>query len=156
MSQHELHSVGRVAWRKDGLAKVTGAEEFVSDVTLPRMWHARVLRSPYAHAWIKRIDVSGAEALGAVCLTASDVPMRRYNERIVSTPPHLYRDRYVLPPDKVRHVGEAVAAVAAPTEALAERAVRAIRVDYELLETITTPEQATRPEAAAVEEGRET
>jgi xanthine dehydrogenase molybdenum-binding subunit len=123
MSRH--HSIGRAAWRKDGLAKVTGAERYASDVVLPRMWHARVLRSPYAHARIVRIDTSAAEALGAVCLTFADIPKVEYNERIVSTPPHLYRDRYVLA-DKARHVGEAIAAVAAPTEELAERAARAI------------------------------
>lgn len=140
----ELTSIGRVAPRRDGLAKVTGAEEYASDVSLPRMWHARVLRSPYAHARIRSIDTTGAEALGAVCLTFADVPKVKYNERIVSTPPCLYRDRYVLA-DKARHVGEAVAAVAAPTEALAERALRAITVDYEVLEPLVDPERALQP-----------
>jgi xanthine dehydrogenase molybdenum-binding subunit len=147
MSRH--HSVGRAAWRKDGLAKVTGAERYASDIVLPRMWHARVLRSPHAHARIVRIDTSAAEALGAVCLTFADIPKLEYNERIVSTPPHLYRDRYVLA-DKARHVGEAIAAVAAPTEAQAERAARAIQVEYEVLETITDPERAMRPGAEPI------
>ncbi len=144
-----FNSVGRVAWRKDGMAKVTGAEEYASDVSLPRMWHARVLRSPYAHARIKAIDTSGAEALGAVCLTFADIPKVRYNERIVSTPPHLYRDRYVLA-DRARHVGEGIAAVAAPTEALAEKALRAIRVEYEPLETLVDPDDAVRPGAEPI------
>ncbi|MCA9845847.1 MAG: xanthine dehydrogenase family protein molybdopterin-binding subunit [Dehalococcoidia bacterium] len=139
--QQQLHSIGQATWRRDGQAKVTGAEEYVSDITLPRMWHARVLRSPYAHARIVHVDTSYAEALGAVCLTHADIPKIRYNERIVSTPPHLYRDRYVLA-DKARHVGEAIAAVAAPTEAAAEQALRALRVEYEVLETITDPEVA--------------
>jgi xanthine dehydrogenase YagR molybdenum-binding subunit len=43
----KFHTVGRSAWRKDGLAKVTGAEKYTSDISLPRMWHARVLRSPH-------------------------------------------------------------------------------------------------------------
>jgi xanthine dehydrogenase molybdenum-binding subunit len=147
--RQQHHTIGKAAWRKDGVARVTGAEEYACDISLPRMWHARVLRSPHAHARIVRIDTSAAEAMGAVCLTFDDVPKLKYNERIVSTPPHLYRDRTVLA-DKARHVGEAVAAVAAPTEALAERALRAIRVEYEPLETITTPEQATRPGAAPI------
>lgn len=147
-----FHSVGKAAWRKDGVAKVTGAEPYASDVTVLRMWHTRILRSPYAHARVVRIDTSGAEALGAVCLTFADVPKVKYNERIVSTPPHLYRDRYVLA-DKARHVGEAIAAAAAPTEALAERALRAIRVEYEMLETITDPEQAMRPGAEPIHTG---
>ncbi len=146
---HPLNTVGRSAWRKDGIAKVTGAEEYVCDITLPRMWHARVLRSPYAHARIRSIDTSAAEALGAVCLTFADVPKIKYNERIVSAPPYLYRDRYMLA-DKARHVGEAIAAVAAPTPELAERAVRALRVDYEVLETITDPDQAMRPGAEPI------
>jgi xanthine dehydrogenase molybdenum-binding subunit len=149
METNRFHSVGRAGWRKDGLAKVTGAEQYASDVVVSRMWHARVLRSPYAHARIVRVDTSAAEALGAVCLTFADVPRIKYNERIVSTPPHLYRDRYVLA-DKARHVGEAIAAVAAPTEALAERAVRALRVEYEVLETITDPERAMRPDAEPI------
>jgi xanthine dehydrogenase molybdenum-binding subunit len=144
MSSQEFDSIGRVAWRRDGLAKVTGAERYASDVSLPRMWHARVLRSPHAHARIRRIDTAAAEALGAICLTFADVPKVRYNERIVSTPPHLYRDRYVLA-DKARHVGEAIAAVAAPTEALAERALRAVTIEYEVLEPLIDPEQAMQP-----------
>src|ERR1051326_8932835 len=93
------NAIGRSIWRNDGIAKVTGAEQYASDVAVPRMWHARVLRSPYAHARIKSIDTSEAQALGAVCLTFADVPKVRYNERIVSTTPHLYRDRYVLDKD---------------------------------------------------------
>src|SRR4029453_7096666 len=103
------HAIGRAVSRMDGIAKVTGTEEYASDIALPRMWHARGLRSPYAHARIQAIDTRPAEALGAVCLTYADVPKVRYNERIVSTPPHLYRDRYVLA-DKARPAGEAVAA----------------------------------------------
>jgi xanthine dehydrogenase molybdenum-binding subunit len=149
MRMKRFQSVGRVTWRKDGLAKVTGTEEYASDVAVPRMWHARVLRSPHAHARVVRIDTAAAEALGAVCLTFADVPKIKYNERIVSTPPHLYRDRYVLA-DKARHVGEALAAVAAPSEVLAERAVRAIRVEYEVLEALVDPEAARRPGAEPI------
>ena len=145
-SSHEHHAVGRVVRRKDGLAKVTGAEQFAHDIDLPRMWYGRVIRSPHAHARILSVDTAEAEAMGAVCLTYADVPKLKYNERIVSTPPFLYRDRQVLA-DKARHVGEAFAAVAAPTEALAEKAVRALKVKYEPLQTITSVEDAMRPGA---------
>ena len=64
MNDNKFHAVGRISRRKDGYAKVTGRETYVSDVTLPRMYHARVLRSPYPHARIVSVDVSGAEALG--------------------------------------------------------------------------------------------
>ncbi|MCC7163983.1 MAG: xanthine dehydrogenase family protein molybdopterin-binding subunit [Anaerolineae bacterium] len=135
------HTLGVNKHRKDGIAKVTGREVYASDVILPRMWHARVLRSPYAHARIKSIDTTDAQALGAVTLTFADVPHLKYNERIVSTPPFLYRDRTVLA-DKARHVGEAIAAVAAPTERLAEKALRALKVDWEILPHYTDPESA--------------
>ena len=69
------------------------------------------------------MDTSAAEALGAVCLTFADVPKIRYNERIITVPWALHKDHYVLS-DKVRRMGEAVAAVAAETEALAEQAAR--------------------------------
>lgn len=147
----QLHSVGRSTWRLDGIAKVTGAEQYTSDIALPGMWHARVLRSPYAHARITRIDTSAAEAMGAVCLTFEDIPKVHYNERIVSTPPNLYRDRMVLA-GTARHVGEAVAAVAAPTAELAERALRAIEVEWEVLEVLVEPDQAMRPGAQPIYE----
>jgi xanthine dehydrogenase molybdenum-binding subunit len=149
MDKHQFDTLGRVTHRKDGIAKVTGAEKYASDISLPRMWYARVLRSPYAHARIKSVDTREAQALGAICLTFADIPPVKYNERIVSTPPHLYRDRMVLA-DKARHVGEAIAAVAAPTEALAERALRAIKVEYQVLQTITTPDQAMQPGAEPI------
>ena len=82
MSSHELQAVGSVARRKDGVAKVTGAEEYTPDIALPRMWYARVLRSPYAHANITSIDTSSAEALGAVCLTFAEVPKVKYNVQL--------------------------------------------------------------------------
>ncbi len=149
MTPGELHTVGKSAWRQDGVSKVTGSEKYAADVQVPRMWYGRVLRSPHAHAKIARIDTKAAEALGAVCLTFADVPDVKYNERIISTPPHLFRDRYVLA-DKARHVGEAVAAVAAPTEALAERALRAIEIEYEVLPAVLSAEDAMHPSAEPI------
>ena len=132
MEPSEFKVLGKTTRRKDGVARVTGQEQFPSDVILPRMLHGRVVSSPYAHARIKRIDVSAAEAMGAVCITWDDVPHVCYNERIVTVPSALQRDHYVLA-DKVRRMGEAVAAVAAETEELAERAARAVVVEYEPL-----------------------
>ena len=76
------------------------------------MLHGRILASPYAHALIKSIDVSEAQAMGAVVVTPDDIPDVCYNERIITIPGVLHRDNHVLA-DKVRHMGEAVAAVAA-------------------------------------------
>jgi xanthine dehydrogenase molybdenum-binding subunit len=149
MSSSNFYSVGSKSRRQDGISKVTGAEQFTPDIHLERMWHGRVLRSPYAHARIKSIDTSAAEALGAYCLTFDDVPKIKYNERIVSTPPCLYRDRYVVA-DKPRHVGEAIVGVAAATEALAETAMCAIKVEFEPLQAILTMGDAVRDGAELI------
>ena len=147
--ERKFEIVGRVTPRKDGVARVTGQEKYSPDISLPRMLHGRVLSSPYAHARIKHIDTSAAEAMGAVVITWDDIPHVRYNERIITIPKVLHKDHYVLA-DKVRRMGEAVAAVAAETEELAEKAVRAIRVEYEVLPPVLDPIEAMQPDAPAV------
>ncbi len=149
MERREFHTLGQVTPRKDGVARVTGQEKYTVDISLPRMLHGRILSSPYAHARVKRIDVSRAEALGAVCITWDDVPHVRYNERIITIPKVLHKDHTVLA-DKVRRMGEAVAAVAAETEELAEQAVRAIKVEYEVLPVLTDPIEAMQPGAEPI------
>ena len=149
MKQREYHTLGKTAPRKDGIAKVTGRERYTVDVSLPRMLHGRILSSPYAHARIKSIDVSEAKAMGAVVITFDDIPQVCYNERIITIPTVLHKDHYVLA-DKVRRMGEAVAAVAAETEALAEKAVRAIKVEYEVLPVLTDPIEAMKPGAEPI------
>ncbi|HZL64551.1 MAG TPA: xanthine dehydrogenase family protein molybdopterin-binding subunit [Thermoleophilia bacterium] len=141
MEVRKFRTVGTVTRRKDGLAKVTGTETYASDMVLPYMLHARVLRSPYPHARVTSIDTSEAERMGAICITPDDVPDIRYNERQVSVPVKTYRDRTVLP-WVVRQVGEGVAAVAARTEALAERAMRAIKVEWEELPAVFDAHEA--------------
>jgi xanthine dehydrogenase molybdenum-binding subunit len=146
MSENTFSEIGRVAWRKDGVFKVTGKEIYSSDVSLPHMLHARVLRSPYPHAKVVSIDTSDAEKMGAICITPDDTPAIRYNERQVSIPEKTYRDRTVLT-DRTRYVGEGIAAVAAKTEALAEEALSRIKVDYEQLQAVFDPFEAMKPEA---------
>lgn len=146
-----FNTLGKNYHRKDGISKVTGREVYASDITLPRMWFARVLRSPHAHAHIARFDTRAAESLGALVLTYADVPHLKYNERIVSTPPFLYRDRTVLA-DKARHVGEAVAAVCAPTEQLAEKALRALKIEWDILPHYTDPDRAQAVDAVPIHE----
>ncbi len=143
--------IGKDFPRKDGIARVTGQEKYTVDISLPGMWHGRILSSPYAHARVKAIDTSKAEALGAVVITWDDIPHVRYNERIITIPKVLHKDHYVLA-DKVRRMGEAVAAVAAETEELAEKAVRAIKVEYEVLPVLTDPLEAMKPDAPAIYE----
>lgn len=151
MTSKKTHAIGSSSWRKDGISKVTGNEEYSSDVSIPKGWYGRVLRSPHAHAEVVSIDTSEAEAMGAVCLTFDDVPKHRYNERIVSTPPCLYKDRRVLT-DKARFVGDPVAGVAAATEALAEKAMRTIKVEYKVLPAVFNAEDALKDGAPKVHE----
>jgi xanthine dehydrogenase molybdenum-binding subunit len=149
MEKETFSAVGKIARRKDGIAKVTGKEIYTSDVTLPGMLYARVLRSPYPHARILSVDTGEAEKLGAITVTYEEVPKVKYNERQVSIPEKTYRDRTVLP-DKARHVGEGIVAVAAKSEVLAEKAMRAVKVEYEPLEPVMDPMEAMAPEAPIV------
>ena len=97
MKDNHFDVIGRSSRRKDGPAKVTGREKYPSDISLPNMLHARVLRSPYPHAKIVSVDTGEAEKLGAICVTYDEIPKVKYNERQVSIPAKTYRDRTVLP-----------------------------------------------------------
>lgn len=134
--------------RSDYLEKVTGAAVYASDVTVPGMLHGKILRSPVPHARIKSIDVSGALALPGVkaVLTGAD---------LAGTNTHwgLYlKDRPLIAIDRVRYVGDPVAAVAAVDEFTAEEALDAILVDYETLPHVTDAEEAMAPGAPLVHE----
>jgi CO/xanthine dehydrogenase Mo-binding subunit len=123
----------------DGPDKVTGAARYTFDVTLPGMVHAKVLRSPHPHARIVAIDASRAEALPGVVavVTGADaikLPDPYYGVAI--------RDQPVLAIDKVRYVGDMVAAVAALDEETAYRALALIDVRYDLLPPVTTIDEA--------------
>jgi CO/xanthine dehydrogenase Mo-binding subunit len=125
MPQKELKYVGQSIARVDGLDKVTGKAKFTGDLQIAGMLHGKILRSPYAHARIKSIDASRAEALPGVVavLSAAD---------IADTKPY-YNGRPVIAIDKVRYVGEPVAAVAAADLRIAEDALSLIQVNYEEL-----------------------
>lgn len=151
MSESRFHTVGRELPRKDSVAKVTGREVYPSDISLSHMLHARVLRSPYPHARIKHIDTRQAEEMGAICLTFADIPKIKYAERLLNVPDKLFKDRFVLA-DKARHVGEAVAAVCAETEELAQKALWAIEVSYELLPAVLDPITAMEPGSAQIQD----
>lgn len=129
--------IGRPRRRTDGRAKVTGQTKFADDLQFPRMVFARLLRSPHPHARIVSIDRSKADALPGVLLTLTGetfpIP---YGVLPVS------HDEHALCQDKVRHVGDPVAAVVARTEFIAEEAIRLIEVEYEPLRTFATPEES--------------
>lgn len=130
MAEKKYDAVGK-RYDIKNIGKVTGGEIYACDVHIPGELYASVLRSPYAHAEVKKIDYTEAEKMRVVCIGPDDVPDIIYNERIVSIPDKTYRDRTVLPKDKVRHVGEAIAACAAETEELAFAALKKIKVEWD-------------------------
>ena len=146
MAKREFKYVGHNVKRVDGIEKVTGAAKYVGDITVPGMLYGRILRSNYPHARIRSIDASRAEALPGVVavLTAADI-----------TDLHpIYNGRPVIAINKVRYVGEPVAAVAAEDLATAEEALALIHVDYEELPTVTNIEAAIKPGAPLVHEDK--
>ncbi|HEX6748338.1 MAG TPA: xanthine dehydrogenase family protein molybdopterin-binding subunit [Longimicrobium sp.] len=140
----ELTVIGRRMRKTDGLAKSTGRARYTDDITLPGMLHGKILRSPHPHAKILSIDTSAAEALPGVFAVVTGAEMPTPYGIIVWTP-----DEQALATEKVRYIGDAVAAVAAVDEETANRALDLVRVEYELLPAILDPEQALTPEAAA-------
>jgi 4-hydroxybenzoyl-CoA reductase subunit alpha len=126
--------VGQPRRRVDGRAKVTGQTRFADDIMLPRMLHCRLLRSSVPHARIVRVDTTAAEAVDGVhlVLTGDSFPIP-YGILPVS------HDEHALCRDKVRFVGDPVAAVIARDEATAETAVNLIAVEYEPLRTYASP-----------------
>lgn len=135
----EFTEIGRSMPRLDGPAKVTGKQQYTDDLTLPRMVYGKILRSPHAHANVKNIDYSKALELDGVLavLTGDDFPIQ-YG--IVA---HSANEN-VLARGKVRMWGEGVAAVAALTEEIAEKALELIEVEYELLPVVLDPRDAER------------
>ena len=130
----------------DGVEKVTGEGIYGVDAQLPGMIHGRILRSPYAHAKILSIDTSEAERLPGVyaVVTASDMPDRRVGVSL--------KDEYIFAKEKVRYVGEAVAAVAAVDIETADEALQAIQVEYQELEPVFDALEAMREGAPIVHE----
>ncbi len=142
--------VGRGVPRVDGEEKVTGRAEYVADINLPGMLRGAVLRSPYPHARIRRIDTNRARGLPGVraVVTAEDTPKRAWGAFV--------RDQPVLAMDKVRYAGEEVAAVAAVDLETAREAVELIDVEWEELPAVFDPELAMRPDAPVLHEERGT
>lgn len=131
--------IGKATPRKDAVEIVTGRTKYLNDMAFPDLLYGKVLRSPHAHALIKRIDKSKAEKLPGVkaVLTQEDIPAWRGG-----TPRHLpILDR------KVRYVGDAVALVAATSEEIAKEALALIDVEYELLPAVFDMEKALKPGA---------
>src|SRR3981189_3114636 len=139
-SDGDLRVIGRPRRRVDARAKVPGQTRFADDPSLPLMAHCKLLRSPHPHARMRSICVSLAAAPPGVylALTGKDLPIE-YGILPVS------QDEQALCLDHVRHVGDPVAAVIAREELIAFEALDLIQVEYEILATISDPEEGPAP-----------
>ncbi|UCD89647.1 MAG: xanthine dehydrogenase family protein molybdopterin-binding subunit [Desulfobacterales bacterium] len=121
----------------EALEKATGSLKYCGDLQFPNMLYAKILRSPFAHARIKRIDTSRATNLRGVkaVITHDDIPNIPTMHQFLHLPSILYYDSFLLE-NKVRHYGDRVAAVAAESPDVAEEALKLIKVDYEPLPAV--------------------
>jgi CO/xanthine dehydrogenase Mo-binding subunit len=144
-------SVGTSPIRPDGVPKVTGMAQYGADYSLPGMLWAKILRSPHAHARIRSINTSKAEALPGVkaVLTSADLPNQTFDyigpERVAVNYWHMTRN--VMAREKALYEGHAIAAVAATTAAIAAEAIALIEVDYEVLPHVIDVDEAMHPDA---------
>ncbi len=147
--KREFKQVGQRVRRPDGVDKVTGRALYGADMTAPGMLVGRILRSPHAHARIRSIDTSAAEALKGVkaVVTGADFgsPASEFVRDVQDN---------CMARDKALYDGHAVAAVAAVDAATAKAALKLIKVDYEILPHVTDVDAAIRPGAPVVQAGR--
>jgi 4-hydroxybenzoyl-CoA reductase alpha subunit len=131
--------IGKPFARVDGVAKVTGQAVYADDVVLPRTLHCKFLRSPHPHARIVSIDTSAARRIPGVkaVITGADLPVK-FGILPVT------QDERALEHEKVRYVGDPIAAVAATDEETAAAACDAIAVEYEVFEPVMSIEDALR------------
>jgi len=150
-AERDLKVVGRSVTKLDALGLACGQARYTDDVVIPGLLHAKILGSPHPHARIVALDTSRAEALPGV-LAVLD---HRNTPRVMRTTagqgfPEPSPYDYTTFDDKVRFVGDRVAAVAAQTEAIACEALSLIRVEYEELPAVFDPEEALGPGAPVI------
>jgi carbon-monoxide dehydrogenase large subunit len=138
--------VGEAVPRIDALTKVTGETKYTNDIEFPGMLVGRILRSPLAHGRIRRIDTAKAKNLRGVkaIVIGADFSESRYGMFVKDLPP--------LAREKVRYIGEKVAAVAAVDLETSEEAIDLIDVQYEELEPVFDPFEALKPDALQIHE----
>src|SRR5687767_14910781 len=156
LSTQEFDVVGTRPVRHDGVDKVTGRAIYGADIRLNGLLHGKVLRSPHAHARIKRIDTSKAEAHPGVraVVTAKDLPEAA--DRVQDLGEGAINLRYlkdnILATTKALYKGHAIAALAASSVHVAEEALKLIDVEYEVLPSVTDVEEAMKPGAPLLHE----
>ena len=140
-------SVGSSLPRQDGEKFVLGDHRYIDDMSVPGMLHGALLFSPHPRARVVSINTTNAEQLEGVVkvITARDVPGNRYQGLI-------YKDwpLFIAESEETRCVGDVIAAVAAVDYRTARRALELIEVEYEVLQPVTTPEDALKPDAPII------
>lgn len=128
----------------DAREKVTGSARYLDDLEFPGLLFGKILRSPHPHARILSIDTSAAEALPGVkaVITAKDCPQNKFGMEIA--------DVDMLAVEKVRYVGDEVAAVAAETDEIAREALKLVKVEYEILPVVDDPMKALEKDSPLV------
>lgn len=145
-ARKRYQSIGKALPREEAAGKVSGETRYAADITPPGTLWAKILRSPHAHARIVSADTSRARDLPGVhvVLTGKDLPQVLMGKRIKDIP--------VLARERVRYVGEPVAAVAAENPEIAEEALSLIEIGYEELPSVTDPLEAIKPGAPRIHE----
>ncbi|MEO0327989.1 MAG: molybdopterin cofactor-binding domain-containing protein [Pseudomonadota bacterium] len=148
----DLKEIGKPTIRQDILGHVTGRSPYYDDHLFDGLLHLKCLRSPHHHAKIRSIDTGEAERMPGVkrIIKPQDVP---HNLNTLLSLINFGRDdEAMLQGNKVSYIGEPVVAVVAETELQARKAVKAVRVEYEVLPHVLDPEEAMKPEAPVVNE----
>lgn len=147
--REDMRWIGKSMKRVEDPRLLTGKGKYIDDVVVPNMAHVALLRSPFAHARIKSIDISKAQALPGVVVVVTGKMMVESTGPTVSfsSPPV---PQHAIAVDKVRHVGEAVAAVVAEDRYIAEDALDLIEVEYEELPVVSDIEQMPYAKGDAV------
>ena len=147
----EQADIGKTFRRLDYETKVTGRATYLADMQVPGMCHGRILRSPLPHARISKIDVSKAlKVAGVVAIISRDDIL--HDEGIEPYYGPVFKDQTIVAVEKVRHVGDPVAAVAALTADAADEALRSIDVAYEELPAVLSVEEAVKENPILVHE----
>ena len=143
MEGKTYQSVGQPVRKKDAMALLLGKPAYVDDVTPRDCLVVKVLRSPHAHALIEEIDTSAAMKVPGIAaiFTYRDVPQKRFTMAGQTYPEPSPYDRLILD-QRVRFVGDAAAIVAGETEQAVDRAMKLIRVRYQVLEAVLDPHEA--------------
>jgi len=144
------HVIGQRIPRVDALEKVTGRAKYTSDMKLPGMLYGVFLRSPYAHAIIKRIDTSKAEALPGVRAVITQASLAGRVAKIVDEAHGTSIDFQAFADNKVKYQGEKIAAIAATSKEVAEEAAKLIEVEYEVLPAVVDPREAIKTDAPVI------